>query len=636
MRFQWFSFGLGMMLLTAPAQAERDQNYNKYRNGNITTNFTAAPTRSARKKIRREPIEVASRSQDDAVFARPTPAELPPVSLRQLPQLEQGNLPYMPEKLELLRALKFEEARPDEAVAGAIYDALLGKAGPIRVTASERQAIVAHYRTSGFKPLWIEASGISERAKKLEAVFAAAEQEGLEPDEFLLTAADPSDSLSLAQFELKMTAATLKYARQASGGRLLPNRLSTYNDIKPQRVKPEESLRILAYSPFPADYLMRLHPSHPAYAVFKVALAELRKAPSWDGEPIAGGPRIKPGQINFRIPLVRERLARLGFLPGELSREQLLAQGLPQHVAVNAAYDSASELLDSRLALALKAFQKQKNLKATGALDIPTVKALNTHSEKQDMLRLIANMERLRWLPKSLGERYLIVNQAAFELRVVDKGEVIWRTPVVVGKPETQTSAFHDQLETVVFNPPWGVPPSIVTNEMLPILWRDPSYLDRQGFKVYDQTGKVVKSRSINWAQYGDNPPFSIQQPPGDDNALGELKFLFPNSHAIYMHDTPSKSLFSKPVRTFSHGCVRVENPRELARIVLGMSPEKIAFHIASGLSETVPVPRKLPVHLTYFTAWPGDNGKVNYYADIYGRDAAMTEVFTVLKVALR
>jgi murein L,D-transpeptidase YcbB/YkuD len=323
-------------------------------------------------------------------------------------------------------------------------------------------------------------------------------------------------------------------------------------------------------------------------------------------------------------------------MAGELPREQLIGEGVPQHAAAAIAYDAALELLDPPLVRALKAFQRESNLKVTGAVDTPTIKVLNTHTEKQDMLRLIANIERLRWLPRELGERHIFVNQAAFELRVVDKEQTLWRTNVVVGKPETQTAAFHDQLETVVFNPPWGVPPSIVTNEMLPILWRDPSYLDRQGFKVYDQKGNVVKSRSIDWTQYGENPPFAIQQPPGDDNALGELKFLFPNSHAIYMHDTPSRSLFSKPVRAFSHGCVRVENPRELARIVLGMSLDKIGKRIASGKSETLATPRKLPVHLVYFTAWPGDNGKVNFYGDIYGRDAAMTEVITVMRLAQR
>jgi murein L,D-transpeptidase YcbB/YkuD len=634
MRIHWFSAGLGIVLLTAPALAERDQNYKKYRNGDTITNFTAAP--SKKKKSRREPVEVASRSNGaDVDIIRPSFEEAPPVSVKLLPDIEQGNLPYVPEKLEFLRAVKFEEARPADAVAGSIYDALLNRAGALRVTSAERQAIIAHYRATSFKPLWIEGEGLSERAKKLEALFQAAEEEGLNPDEFKLPV-PMAESGNLAQVELSLTVAALKYARQASGGRLLPNRLSTYNDLKPERVNPAEALKILAYTPFPADYLMRLHPKHPAYAMFKSALAELRQSPTWDDEPIAGGPRVKPGQVNFRIPAVRQRLARLGFLPGELPREKLIEEGVPQHFTADITYDSASELLDPQLVRALKMFQRERNVKVTGALDIPTVKALNTHTEKQDMQRLIANMERLRWLPRELGERHIFVNQPAFELRVVDKEQILWRTNVVVGKPETQTSSFHDELETVVFNPPWGVPPSIVTNEMLPILWRDPSYLDRQGFKVYDQKGNVVKSRSINWAQYGENPPFAIQQPPGDDNALGELKFLFPNSHAIYMHDTPSKPLFSKPVRAFSHGCVRVQNPRELARIVLGMNLDKIGKRIASGKSETVPVPRKLPVHLVYFTAWPGENGKVNFHPDIYGRDAAMNEVFTVLRLAQR
>jgi Scaffold domain len=286
MRFQWLGLGLGIVLLTAPASAEQDEVYKRYRrvnaNPDAVSNFFSetfgggsfTPFRSGagkRKKPRLDPVEVANTGQD-VNFAPPRDATRD--NVRLLPQIEEGNLPYVPEKLELLRTARFEEAKPGEAVAGAIYDALLsGLAGAIRVTVDERQAILDYYRATSFKPLWIENNAIGDRAKKLEAVFAAADQEGLEPEEFVLPASDPSDAESLAEFDLKMTAAALKYARQASGGRLLPNRLSTYNDLKPERVKAAEALRILAVSPYPSDYLMRLHPTHPAYAAFKAALA---------------------------------------------------------------------------------------------------------------------------------------------------------------------------------------------------------------------------------------------------------------------------------------------------------------------------------------------------------------------------
>src|SRR4029079_12667926 len=211
------------------------------------------------------------------------------------------------------------------------------------------------------------------------------------------------------------------------------------------------------------------------------------------------------------------------------------------------------------------------------------------------------------------------VNQAAYELRVMDGGNEIWRTKVIVGKPNTQTFAFHDEIEMVVFNPSWGVPQSIIKNEMLPNLRRDPSYLDLLGYRVITSSGKIVRSSAIDWWSVGGGViPLSVQQPPSDDNALGEIKFLFPNKHDIYMHDTPTKPLFEKAARAFSHGCVRVENPRRFGEILLGWTADKIADKIDSGVSETVKLPHKVPVHLTYFTAWPNADGTIAYYDDVY------------------
>jgi murein L,D-transpeptidase YcbB/YkuD len=216
----------------------------------------------------------------------------------------------------------------------------------------------------------------------------------------------------------------------------------------------------------------------------------------------------------------------------------------------------------------------------------------------------------------------------------MDRGDEVWRSKVIVGKPLNQTYAFHDEMETVVFNPSWGVPQSIIVNEYLGKLRRDPSYLDRQGFKVIAPNGKVVRSSSINWAAYGSRPPFGVQQPPGKGNALGELKVLFPNSHAIYMHDTPTKKLFAESTRTFSHGCIRVENPREFAKVILGWDRKKIDRETDSRKSQSVVLGQKVPVHITYFTAWPDSSGKMNYFNDMYERDEAMDKALTVLASA--
>ena len=290
--------------------------------------------------------------------------------------------------------------------------------------------------------------------------------------------------------------------------------------------------------------------------------------------------------------------------------------------------------LDADLSAALKKFQKSVKLRQTGSLDAATVKNLNRDTSQKDIQRLVYNMERLRWLPKNLGQRFVFVNQPAYDVQVMDRGNEVWRSKVIVGKPLNQTYAFHDEMETVVFNPSWGVPQSIIVNEYLGKLRRDPSYLDRQGFKVIAPNGKVVRSSSINWAAYGSRPPFGVQQPPGKGNALGELKFLFPNGHDIYMHDTPTKNLFAESTRTFSHGCIRVENPREFAEVVLGWDRDKVDRETDSRKSQSVVLKQKLPVHITYFTAWPDSAGKMSYFNDVYERDEAMDKAFAVLASA--
>jgi len=378
--------------------------------------------------------------------------------------------------------------------------------------------------------------------------------------------------------------------------------------------------------------LNSLQPQHPAFAAFRTALAKLRAGNVEAMPPIASGSRIKPGESDARIPKIRTWLGRIGYLS---SLEPMPSSDMTASIDAPEA-GSENELFDEQLAAAVKAFQTDSGIKSTGYLDKQTIAALNKRDPKSDETRLVANMERLRWLPRDLGSRYVFVNQAAFRLQVIDNGQEVWTTKVVVGKPDTQTAAFHDQMETIVFNPSWGVPQSIITKEMLPELRKDASYLDRQGFRVKDKTGKVVKSSEINWFAYGDKPPFDIEQPPSGDNALGDIKFLFPNAHSIYMHDTPMKQLFAKSMRAFSHGCVRVENPREFASVLLGRSREEIDAEIDGGISHSVPVTGDIKVHITYFTAWPDKDGRIVHYNDVYNRDGGIITQFGGIAVAAK
>jgi L,D-transpeptidase YcbB len=207
---------------------------------------------------------------------------------------------------------------------------------------------------------------------------------------------------------------------------------------------------------------------------------------------------------------------------------------------------------------------------------------------------------------------------------VMENGRLIWASNVIVGKPLTQTAVFSDTFETVVFNPTWGVPQSIILNEYLPKLRANPGYLDKIGFKAVNASGKPVSSRTIDWNQVGANSGIGIMQPAGGSNALGEVKFLFPNAHSIYMHDTPNRDLFEKSVRNFSHGCVRVENPREFAEVLLEMDRATVDGNIEAGATKTVKVTKKTSVHLAYFTAWPDEGGIMRYHSDAYGRDQTL------------
>ena len=423
----------------------------------------------------------------------------------------------------------------------------------------------------------------------------------------------------MARLDIDLFAAALRYARDASGGVFEPARLSRYHDVVPPYVEAAQAARVLAVSPFAADYLRKLHPAHPAYAGMKAALAEMRAgAKPGEADLIPEGAIVKVGTSDPRIEAVRQKLVDRGYADAA------------------AAPGADPALLDKELSIQLRLFQKAARIKVSGSLGPQTIAALNADSSAQDIARLITNMERLRWLPHELAPHHVFVNQAAYEAEVMQDGREVWSTRVIVGKPNTQTSVFNDEMELVVFNPSWGVPPSIIAKEYLPKLRRDPGYLDRIGFKVVNQKGKVVSSRSVSWRSYGSKVPYGIQQPPGSKNALGEVKFLFPNTHNIYMHDTPTRELFEEDKRAFSHGCVRVQNPRQFAAVLLGWDAAEVDKHIETPKSETVRLKEKIPVYLTYFTAWPDETGRIRYYEDIYGRDKAMEDARSTAAVAQR
>jgi len=542
-----------------------------------------------------------------------------------VPGYGMGNLTYVPPKMVALSGIALDSPAPADPAAAAIYGQLATDGPSLRVLPAARTALLAQYAARGYRPIWLADGKLSDRGKDVLKLLAASAADGLQPQTYLPTGLASFDSplpendlAAMARLDIDLSAAALRYARDASGGQFDPALLSRYNDLQPPWVAPAEALKVIAYSPFAADYLKGLNPTHPAFAAMKKALAELRAVQDEpQDDKIQDGEIVRKGDADARIPAVRARLKQLGF-PAEASAE------------------ADPDVLDAELSVQLRLFQKQAGVKVTGALGPQTVAALNNAGTSGSVDKLLDNMERLRWLPRDLGQRYVFVNQAAFQASVIKNGKPEWTTRVIVGKPDTQTAVFNDEMEMVVFNPSWGVPQSIIANEYLPKLRNDPGYLDKMGFKVVTQQGKVVSSRAIDWDSYGSKIPYGIQQPPGAKNALGELKFLFPNAHDIYMHDTPSRELFERDVRAFSHGCVRVQNPREFASVVLGWTPEEVAAKVETRASETVRLKQKLPVHISYFTAWPDEAGNMVYFNDIYGRDKPLENARSATLVAQR
>ena len=542
-----------------------------------------------------------------------------------IPGFGMGNLTYVPPKLLAMSGISLPGTAPADLAAAAIYGQLAADAPSLHVLSEARDALLGQYASRSYRPIWLKDGKLTERGKDVLKLLASADDDGLQPQAYLptgLTAFDAplpeNDTAAMARLDIDLSAAALRYAHDASGGQFDPALLSRYHDLQPPWVAADKAVKVIANTPYPVQYLQGLNPTHPAYVAMKKALAELRAKQE---EPavgkIADGDIVRKGESDPRLTAVRARLVQLGFKPQD-----------------SALLDP--DTLDAELSVQLRLFQKQAGIKITGALGPQTVVALNNAATGGSVDKLIDNMERLRWLPRDLGNRYVFVNQAAFQATVMKDGVPEWTTRVIVGKPDTQTAVFNDEMEMVVFNPSWGVPPSIIANEYLPKLRRDPGYLDRLGFKVVNGQGKVVSSRSVSWGSYGAKVPYGIQQPPGEKNALGELKFLFPNAHDIYMHDTPSRELFERDVRAFSHGCVRVQNPREFASVVLGWTPEEVAAKVETGESQTVRLKEKLPVHIAYFTAWPDEQGNIVYFNDIYGRDKPIENARSSILVAQR
>ncbi len=519
-----------------------------------------------------------------------------------------------------------------------------------RLAKSQRKAVLEAYAARDFEPIWVWDKGLNQKGVRVLSQMSTADDDGLRSADYLPASLDSfsddagdvaSDKAALARIDLEITRAAITYALHASRGRVEPREISRHYSIRPERAAPAEALEKLTRTVRPGQYLAGLLPDFPEYHALKAALQEYRALAGGETfERIANGRLIRPGRKDERIRQVRRRLIQLSMYTLKVTEDSVV-----RSEQASAAEQALSSIVyDRRLVKAVKRFQRSRGLKSGGIIGRNTIAALNRDNSKTELNKVLINLERMRWLPQDLGARHVFVNQAGFKVRLIDQGKVIHESRVIVGKPKHQTPVFSDEMEYIVFNPYWNVPRSIAVNEMLPRLARNPYYLSQRGYQVFYHDGRRsrrIDSSYVDWWRISrGNFRFHIRQPPGRSNALGKMKFMFPNKHNIYLHDTPTKSLFSRTSRAFSHGCIRVQNPDKLAKLLLrldrGWSARKIDRMVASGRNQRINLKTKVPVHLKYFTAWPNPDGTITFNKDIYGRDRALIKSLGRYRLAMK
>jgi len=463
--------------------------------------------------------------------------------------------------------------------------------------------------------IWVSADGsLTHRGEAALGVLRNAAEEGLDPADYAVPAVVAGDGAAAARFEMTLSARVLRYVRDAQNGRVNPNRISGYHDFAPKPLDMGHVLEVLSDTFAVAKYLDSWHPETAQYAALKAELAALRAS---EENAIVVDPQtfVRPGGKSAELGKILQIIARDA--DGAMSAE---------YGALLAA-NADAELYGQELVPVIKAAQIKAGLKDDGVIGPRTVAAIAGNSRADRLQKVLVAMEQSRWLPQTFPSRHVFINVPAYEAVYVEGGMQKLAMRTVVGKNVTQTFFFQDEIDYVEFHPYWGIPRSILVNTYLPKLYNDPSYLDRIGYEVTDSKGRAISSSSIDWAAYGSKIPFDVRQPPGPKNSLGEMKIMFPNEHAIYMHDTPEKHLFERENRNFSNGCIRLQDPRAMAAAVLGWSRERVEERL-KGKHGQVKLDVKVPVYVAYFTAWPDEAGKVHYYHDVYGRDAYVQRAF--------
>ncbi len=472
------------------------------------------------------------------------------------------------------------------------------------------------YSNRNFEPAWNQKKNIDDLMESIESAY----EEGLDPEDYHyqkireLLAGKESGTLSNAEkadLDLLLTDATILYAAHLLGGKLEQSELRKAWDVE-KNARPENIdslLTVTLYNNRLKAALESMKPAHYMYALLKLNLKQLRKKAEEGGWPqVRAGEKLEKDMDDPRVLEIREYLRATGDLSPQV-------------------YD-AETLFDAELENAVKKFQGRHGLTTDGVIGKGTFEQMQVPIEKR-IETIKINLERLRWIFHYPDEDFLIVNIAGFTVRRFTNRKQVFESRVIVGKYHHETPVFKGEMRYMVMNPTWTLPYSIATNETLPKLKKDPGYLAANHMEVMDGSGKVLNPASIDWSRYSrGNFPFIIRQKPGPWNALGEVKFMFPNKYFVYLHDTPSRGLYDRQDRAFSHGCIRTEDKWGLLMSLMDdpevWNMEKINEILKSGETTTIDLPRPINIYLVYLTAVADRENNLYFFKDVYQRDDAV------------
>jgi murein L,D-transpeptidase YcbB/YkuD len=472
------------------------------------------------------------------------------------------------------------------------------------------------YERNNFQLIWKNLKNVNDLLNELGNV----EEDGLNPEDYHLSillvqklyleqSESPEPSL-LADYDILLTDSLIRLIYHLYFGKVEPESLHPDWNMtrKINDTDPVENIQRTLRSAQLADALKRIRPQLKSYNLMRTALKKYRESQEAGGwEAVPEGPTLKPGITDERIPIIRKRLAITGHFEGT---------------------NTKSDHFDEELEKAVVRFQKSHRLVADGAVGKNTYKALNVPVKRKiDQIRV--NLERSRWISRNIPEEFIIVDIAGFRVYHYRNFNIQWTSKVQVGKAFRKTPVFNSQIKYLVFNPTWTVPPTILREDIIPKIKKNPEYLQKMKISVIDRQGRIADPSSVDWSKYsGKNVPYTFRQEPGPHNALGRIKFIFPNKHFIYLHDTSSRSLYARKDRAFSSGCIRVEKNIELAEILLDdpykWNQKNIKNLIDTLETKKVNLPEPMPVSLLYWTVRFDEKGKIIFKKDVYDRDGAV------------